>query len=96
MDVDPDGDLSDLDADVDPDADAVDGRSERTVSIDQTDEDDNPSYRNVRCASVVLPVVARCMLPLRPWSSAAECARGCAGSTSAHLQWSIADRQSGQ
>ena len=53
-DVDPDGDMTDADidpdVDVDPDTDAIDRGSERTVSIDQTDEDDNPWYRNVRRA----------------------------------------------
>ncbi len=49
--MDPDGDMTDPDADPDVDIDPdADDRSEQTVSIDQTDEDDNPSYRNVRHA----------------------------------------------
>lgn len=58
--MDPDGETTDLDADpdVDVDPDADDHGSEATVSVDQTDEDDNPSYRNVRCALCVLVKVA--------------------------------------
>ena len=71
-DVDPDGDMTDLDADPDVDVDPdADDRSEQTVSIDQTDEDDNPSYRNVRPARCVCLLAFRLMLSLHATCAAA-------------------------